>query len=70
MRRRFSRGGDPRWISAKYQGTCSCGATIQKGARAYYFPNGKTIKCETCGETEAASFEGARFDEAQYTGGW
>ena len=57
--------GDPRWITIRYKGACSkCRKTIQKGARAFHFPNscGRTL-CETCGEPAAERFAAERADE-------
>ena len=57
--------GDPRWITIRYQGTCSkCRKTLQKGARAFHYPNGRGgTLCETCGEPAAERFAAEAADE-------
>jgi recombinational DNA repair protein (RecF pathway) len=55
---------DPRWIVTRYAGRCAtCGRTIPAGARAYYYPNGRTLLCEEHGEPAAAEFAAAAWDE-------
>lgn len=62
--------GDPHWITVKYGRRCGgCNALIKKGARAFYYPKGKAIYCETCGEGEGSRFTGACQDEAMYNRG-
>ena len=59
--------GDPYWIEVRYAGKCSrCGNPLPRGARAFYFPKGKEIYCQTCGQPEADSFAEAARDEATY----
>ena len=58
---------DPRWIIARF-GTCARCEQPLKGKRAAYFPNGRTIFCEKCGQSEMAAFESAAFDEDVMTG--
>lgn len=56
---------DPRWIIAKFPSDCStCRAPIRKGARIFYYPNGKTALCEKCGTPAAAKFDAEAHDEA------
>ena len=63
--RRYSE--DPRWIRAKFGNCARCEQPL-KGKRAAYFPNGRTVFCEKCGQTEMAAFDAAAFDEAVMTG--
>lgn len=59
---------DPHTITARYAGKCSkCGAPIQKGEEAYYYPNGKRLlgmKACACGHDARRDFESAAADEA------
>ena len=58
---------DPYWLQTKFNSNCSrCKATIRKGARAYYYPNSKSILCDSddCGGDAARQFESMRFDES------
>ena len=55
-----SYAGDPRWIEARFKSTCSCGATIEAGDQAYYFPRSKKAECETCGRRSAALMDDER----------
>lgn len=58
---------DPRWLFARYSGTCrKCEGRIRKGDRAWYYPKGKHIYCEPCGEPQAREFESAVADEDFY----
>ena len=62
--------GDPRWITIRYKGACSkCRKTLQKGARAFHYPNdrGATL-CETCGEPAAERFATEVADEDTLAG--
>ena len=54
-RRYYSR--DPRWITAKYPGQCSCGRAIHKGDRVMYYPIGRHICCEACGRVTESELE-------------
>jgi hypothetical protein len=59
-------GGDPRWIVARFPGKCAtCGATIRKGDRCYYRPNGRHVYCEPggCAAAQEADFTSRAFDE-------
>ena len=60
---------DPRWITARFASDCSnsaCRKPIRKGARIFYFPNGKKAVCEECGAIEAARFQASGMDEDIY----
>ena len=63
--------GDPRWITTRYKGICSkCRKTLQKGARAFHYPNGRDTLCETCGEPAAERFAAEAADEDTLNGPW
>jgi len=56
---------DPRWLTARF-GTCEkCGVSIT-GKQAFYYPKGKHIYCEACGEPMSREFEAMAQDEAAY----
>lgn len=62
---------DPRWITVKYQvqfGCSRCHEPIARGARAFFYPIGKQLLCdsENCGKQAARDFEAARSDEEGY----
>jgi hypothetical protein len=64
--RRLPFPADPRWIEARFTSHCArCPRIIKPGESAYYFPNSKTIFCdsEDCGKNEARLVEAALFDE-------
>jgi hypothetical protein len=61
--------GDPRWITARYPAVCRCGAAVPRGARAFYWPKGKLVRCETCGARDDARFHAEVQDEIM-AGGW
>jgi transposase len=50
MYRRSTRSYDPFWMNAKFSSKCSCGKQISKGDKIYYYPNGRTAVCESCGK--------------------
>ncbi|NQU52161.1 MAG: hypothetical protein HQ522_06435 [Bacteroidetes bacterium] len=59
--------GDPRRITALFNSTCSkCKNRIKKSSRAYYWPNTKTVMCETCGLPEYNQFLSMAADEEVY----
>ena len=63
--------GDPYWLTARYDGKCHrCKTTINAGTRAFYYPNGKRLLCESehCGGEASAEFSAAAFDEDFATG--
>lgn len=55
--------GDPRWISAKYDGRCKCGREIEKGDRVNWFPAEKAVECSTCGAKTQAALDDERTNE-------
>ena len=72
---------DPHWMTARYPGKCAgCARPINKGERAFYYPNGKRMyggqfdrtanpACAVgcgCGDQRSSEFESARADEAFY----
>jgi len=55
---------DPRWITARFQGQCKkCGKKVETGEKVYYFPIGKAIICQNCGEETARRFAAEAMDE-------
>lgn len=72
MRRRRTYKGDPRWINTRFAGTCDgCGAGIERGAVAYYYPNSRTIYGKACGcaDSRCRDFEAPRQDDDFMSGG-
>jgi hypothetical protein len=57
--------GDPYWLTAKYGKCAKCGIPV-KGKRAFYYPKGKHVYCEACGEIESARFNAEIEDEDSY----
>lgn len=49
MYRRNYYQNDPRWITARYRGRCTCGQEIRPGDRAMYYPLARTTACQNCG---------------------
>ena len=69
MARRY--GGDPYWLTARFSGTCAkCGKLIAKGARIFYYPNGRKSYCDgpDCGQRASDDFHAAASDEAMMCG--
>ena len=59
---RYSR--DPRWISARYPGSChGCGEAFSKGDSVFYLPIGRKALVGECAEKASLDFEAAKFDE-------
>jgi hypothetical protein len=63
--------GDPRWLEARYEGTChkpGCEQAIRKGDRVFYYPKTRTVLARPCGHAEEAArdFEAHRQDEDGY----
>ena len=58
---------DPRWITARYGRCEKCGAEL-KGKNALYFPIGRHVYCEKCGEPLWREFQSEKADEAVYNG--
>lgn len=55
---------DPKWIVARYPGTCRhCGEPFKRGADVFYYPKGKATYVNACAARESASFEAAAADE-------
>jgi len=64
--------GDPYWLAARFPGTCAkCKAPIPRGARAFYYPHGRSLYCAQadCGGAASADFAAAAADESVYHGG-
>jgi len=63
-------GGDPFWMTSKYSGKCrKCSSPINKGDNIFYYPKGKTVYCEKCGQGESAKFDSMVEDEDFMNGG-
>jgi len=61
--------GDPHWIVSRWKSNCEgCGAVINRGTKAFYYPKGKHIYCANCGADEYAKFRAAAEDEYRLTG--
>ncbi len=66
MKRRFN--NDPSELLVKWACNCAtCGAKLQKGARAYYWPSDKKMYCLTCGEPDFRRFLEEVADEEMLT---
>ena len=67
--RRRSTGQDPHWTALRYPGTCNaCKKVLPRGARAFYYPNTRTILGDDCcgaGSEAARDFCAHAFDDAQ-----
>lgn len=66
---------DPYWLTAKFQSACSkknCGAIINKGDRAFYYPSERACYCQKdeCGGEASRDFEALAQDEAFMTGNY
>ena len=57
------RGGDPRWMEAKYAGQAKDGTSFRKGERVLYFPNTKSFFVGKQAEKEWKDFLSAKGDE-------
>lgn len=65
-----SQSGDPRWITAKYNGHDGSGKRFKRGERVLYFPRTKTIfAAGPEADREWAAFTSAAADEAFQNGG-
>lgn len=60
---------DPRWLTAKFASTCTCGMRIAKGDEIYYYPLTRKAVCQECGQKGAAELAADDFDEMVYNGG-
>ena len=49
------RDNSPRWITARFNSTCACGASLNRGDRIQYDPIARTAKCAACGDPESAN---------------
>jgi len=66
---------DPYWITTQHAGHCSGSRNakhaavlgIPAGSRAFYYPRGKYLLCQQCGEAASREFEAARDDEQAYS---
>lgn len=63
--------GDPRWIEARRWSKCSkkdCSEQIDKGMRAFYYPQGGHIFAVACGHADEAArdFAAAKADEEAF----
>ena len=65
MRTRRTRVSPPRWITARFNSNCDCGAAIRKGEPAFYYPTSRTIYGSRCGCSEAVGndYDARMFDE-------
>ncbi len=67
MRRYNNYSNDPRWIKAKFNSACNtCQKSIKKGEELLYYPIGKKVFCDTCGEKEYNFFISSAQDEFEY----
>ncbi len=69
MRRHFA--GDPRWITARFDGTCNgrdCTQAIKRGDEVFYYPEGRRVLAKPCGHADEAArdFAAHRADEDVY----
>lgn len=56
--------GDPRWLQARYPGECDkCGEPFKKGARIFWYPNGRKAYSGRCAEAAAADFNAIAADD-------
>jgi hypothetical protein len=63
--------GDPYWTAARYASACTqCKRIVRRGERIFYYPKGRSVYCEQCGEGAAADFRAAAADEETYAGGY
>lgn len=55
---------DPERLVARFAGICAaCGKTVKRHDNAYYWPNGKKLYCEKCGEPRYQEFLSMAADE-------
>ena len=56
-------------ITARFSSNCSkCNGKIIKSSTVYYWPNGRKVMCESCGEPEYRQFLSMAADEDVYNG--
>ena len=59
--------GDPRWMESRFPGKCDkCGESFPKGARIFWYPNGRKAYFGTCADAASADFNAHRADEDGY----
>ncbi|HBD95719.1 MAG TPA: hypothetical protein DC057_16235 [Spirochaetia bacterium] len=56
---------DPRWITGKFGKCKKCGISLT-GKKTLYYPIGKSVFCEKCGESEYNAFSASVQDENFY----
>lgn len=64
---------DPYWLNLRRRDVCAkCHAEMKPGERGFYYPNTKTILCDSdsCGGQASRDFAAAKFDESVYGGGY
>jgi hypothetical protein len=55
---------DPRWTTARFPGQCKkCEGKIKTGEKVYFFPVGKIVLCQSCGEEASRRFAAEAMDE-------
>jgi hypothetical protein len=50
--------GDPRWLTARFAGTCSrvgCTQAIKSGDQVFYYPQGRIALAKACGHADDAA---------------
>lgn len=58
------------WMSARYAGTCACGAAIHRGMTVFYSPQGHRVECRACAADHWVDTPaGRRYSTAQSTDG-
>lgn len=57
---------DPRWITAKYDGTDKKGNKYKKGEEIFYYPRTKTILAGKDAEQASRDFDAAKADDSMY----
>lgn len=66
-----SYAGDPRWIKARYSGTCAkCHEAFGRGADVFYYPKGKKTYSGACADAASRDFAAAVADEDFMNGGY
>lgn len=59
---------DPYWTKARFVSHCrKCEIEIKKGNKIFYYPNTKSVYCETCGQSASADFACCLQDEEFFT---
>lgn len=61
---------DPYWTNARFAGKCAkTGAPFERGARIFYYPNGRQAFIGAAAEAASADFQACAQDEAFMNGG-